>query len=224
MIPVQFDTPLQPDLDRLLRAFGMDGTADADHATLQQAGQAADDVTKAATPKWTFAHFPLADGWRLGSTDVTLEGGNIRAHLAGCHGCFLMAVTLGQPLDRALRTREVKDMTAALWFDRAASVLAEQYAEAAWQTLKKKARPAFVTPRFSPGYGDFSLAIQPDLLRLMDTPRAIGVHATESGLMVPRKSITALVGVAHHPVQGKLADCNNCHLKEKCEPQKGCLL
>lgn len=38
--------------------------------------------------------------------------------------------------------------------------------------------------------------------------------------MIPRKSITAVLGISDHPVKGKLATCNECVLRDKCELRK----
>ena len=52
-----------------------------------------------------------------------------------------------------------------------------------------------LTTRFSPGYGDFSLEHQPALLSLLDTQRRIGLTLSEGGMMLPTKSVTAIVGI-----------------------------
>ena len=49
--------------------------------------------------------------------------------------------------------------------------------------------------RYSPGYGDFPLAAQGALVALLDAPRKAGVSLTSSLLLVPPKSVTAVIGV-----------------------------
>ena len=49
--------------------------------------------------------------------------------------------------------------------------------------------------RYSPGYGDFPLEAQRELLGILDTPRAIGVSLTDTLLMAPSKSVSAVIGV-----------------------------
>ena len=49
--------------------------------------------------------------------------------------------------------------------------------------------------RYSPGYADFPLAAQRELLALLDAPRKVGVSLTDSLLMVPSKSVSAVIGV-----------------------------
>ena len=48
--------------------------------------------------------------------------------------------------------------------------------------------------RFSPGYGDWPLEQQPELLRLAHADK-IGVSLSSSLMLMPRKSITAIIGL-----------------------------
>ena len=41
----------------------------------------------------------------------------------------------------------------------------------------------------------------------LDTVRRAGLCVTDTNLMTPRKSVTAILGVSGHPVKGKLAGC-----------------
>ena len=52
-----------------------------------------------------------------------------------------------------------------------------------------------LVPRYSPGYGDFPLTAQKTILALLDAPRSIGVSLTSSLMMVPSKSVSAVIGV-----------------------------
>ena len=49
--------------------------------------------------------------------------------------------------------------------------------------------------RYSPGYGDWPLSVQPTLLKLLNGER-IGITLDSSNIMTPRKSVTALLGWA----------------------------
>ena len=93
------------------------------------------------------------------------------------------------------------------------------YAE---QTLRQmlKAEGLYLTGRFSPGYGDWPISVQPLLAQALDTPRRMGMCVTESFLMLPRKSVTAVLGVSGQPVTGYRAGCGHCALRETCEYRK----
>ena len=47
-------------------------------------------------------------------------------------------------------------------------------------------------PRRSPGYGDLPLSLSRTILEELDAPRKIGVSITDSDLLVPSKSVTAI--------------------------------
>ena len=78
----------------------------------------------------------------------------------------------------------------------------------------------YLTGRFSPGYGDCPLSLQPALCRALDTPRGIGLAPTRDNLLTPRKSVTAILGLADHPVTGARAGCARCLLRETCAYRK----
>ena len=50
------------------------------------------------------------------------------------------------------------------------------------------------TWRFSPGYGNWPLEIQPQLGKIIKTEQ-IGLQVTENFLLFPRKSVTAIIGL-----------------------------
>ncbi len=125
---------------------------------------------------------------------LPLSGDDIAAHLLGCDRCLLLAVTLGHTVERELH-RLAAEPTEALYFDAACSLMTESAADAA-QALMLATIPHRRTPyRYSPGYGDLPLAVQSAFLSVLDAPRRLGLTLTDSGLMLPRKSITGIVGI-----------------------------
>ncbi|MFV0352151.1 MAG: methionine synthase [Oscillospiraceae bacterium] len=179
-------------------------------------------IEQAVTPRWTFAYYTLDDSLLLQGTTLRLTGSDIQKHLTGCHALCLLGITLGQQTEQAIRAAETADMEQAALLDAAASALTDQYADEAERLLRLRIQEQhkYLTGRFSPGYGNLPLAIQPEVVRLLDGPRAIGLSVSESGILLPRKSITAILGVANHPVQGYLAGCDTCALYSSCEKRK----
>lgn len=64
------------------------------------------------------------------------------------------------------------------------------------ELIKKQAsQQGYLTlPRFSPGYGQWDITVQPAILHLANADE-IHVVATESCMLLPRKSITAIIGL-----------------------------
>ena len=83
-----------------------------------------------------------------------------------------------------------------------------------------QAQGHYLTGRFSPGYGDCPLTLQQPFAIALDTVRGLGMAVTPENLLTPRKSVTAILGVADHPVTGARAGCGHCLLREKCEYRK----
>ena len=85
----------------------------------------------------------------------------------------------------------------AVLLDAAATAAVEQVADAMEKTMRPAALRQGYTMRwrYSPGYGDWPLTEQPHLIRLSKAEE-IGIHLTESLMLWPRKSITAIIGLA----------------------------
>ena len=84
-----------------------------------------------------------------------------------------------------------------LLFDAACSAYAEYMADVCQNEVAEAAARCGlqVRGRFSPGYGDLPLQVQPGLLAALDAGRRLGITLTDSLLMIPRKSITAIVAL-----------------------------
>ena len=68
----------------------------------------------------------------------------------------------------------------------------------------------------SPGMSGFPLSEQKRLLKLASA-EGIGVSLTSSGVMVPRKSISAVIGIGPKmPAWTRAEACSCCHLKKTC--------
>ena len=208
------DLPEGIDLGQAARYMGAkDGGDEKLRALLERW---APPLRAAAAPRAVWLRAPvgaLGDLW---------QGSDIQRHLAGCTEAVLLAVTLGPGADAQIRRAGVGDVAAGAASDALASVLAEQAADAAEARLRAlaAAEGMYLTGRYSPGYGDWPIGVQPRIAALLDTPRRIGLCVTGTCLMLPRKSITAALGLSRTPVTGRRAGCAHCTLRDKCEYRK----
>lgn len=149
---------------------------------------------------------------------LQLEGSSISRHLEGAVEVGVMAVTLGSGVERELRRLSLTDPMGQVMFDAAATAAVERAADAAEALLVADAasRGLHANWRFSPGYGDLPLACQPSLLSTLDATRLLGITLTPSLLMVPTKSVTALVGLFQEPQPGSRPGCEVCNLRDYC--------
>lgn len=151
--------------------------------------------------------------------ELDLKGEAIRKHLADCREAVLLGVTLGAGVDHLIRSSQIRDMAEAFILDCGASILTEQVCDLFEEQIRKE-NNLYFTGRYSPGYGDYPLECQDELIRLLDGPRKIGLTVNRSHLLIPRKSITAVMGGADHPVSGYLATCEECTLRDTCVLRK----
>jgi len=162
---------------------------------------------------------PTPETLFLRNTQVTLFGQGIGRHLKGCRRAVLLAVTLGVDADNLIRRREHTDMTRALVLDACATQQIESACDAIEQHVCREAlsNGLTATSRYSPGYGDLPLDIQPRLLAALDAERKIGLTCTQNLILLPRKSVTAIIGLGENLNHGrKHQRCDLCGLKETC--------
>lgn len=206
-ILLTLEKPEQIDLRQAARYFGAPGEPDA--ATRALLERCAPPLLASAAPRAVWKTFDPAALTEAG----ILRGQDVCRHMAGCRQAILLAVTLGAG---------VGDIAAGVASDALASALAEQMAEQAEALLRQHITAAggWLTGRYSPGYGDWCIDVQPLVAAALDAARQIGLYVTATNLMTPRKSITALLGVSDHPVTGHLAGCGYCVLRARCEYRK----
>lgn len=77
-----------------------------------------------------------------------------------------------------------------------------------------------MTFRFSPGYGDYPIRLQPNFLKVLDAPRKIGLCTNETFLLTPTKSVTAIMGISKNEIEKKKRGCAVCSLKGSCRFRK----
>ncbi|MBQ7900373.1 MAG: vitamin B12 dependent methionine synthase, partial [Clostridia bacterium] len=74
--------------------------------------------------------------------------------------------------------------------------------------------------RYSPGYGDFPIQAQLDIIPALNCEKKIGLTVTDSALMIPHKSVTAIIGVFADKPELVPHGCENCNMYEKCNIRK----
>ncbi len=175
------------------------------------------------TPKFVWRIFYIektSEGVEIKNTALVFKGKNISAHLRGCEKCILLAATLGAGADSVIRAYEAVAMEKAVISDSLASAAIEQVCNAAEQEIQSQLDRYNFTWRYSPGYGDFPLDIQGEFLKVLDAGKRIGLGVSESLILTPRKSITAVMGISKHEIAKGRRGCGCCNLKGQCEYRK----
>ena len=157
-----------------------------------------------------------AEGLYLDGMDKELTGNDIKRHLKGCTSAVVMAVTLSGEADKLIRQTAVTDMADSLAVDCLCSSAVEQACDIAEKEIFLVIEAPYRTWRYSAGYGDFPLDIQKDLLYFLNAQRRIGLTVTENSLLIPAKSVTAIIGISENPVGHGKRGCETCSMKGNC--------
>ena len=201
------------DRQEALRYLGYCG-AQPDAAVSARLDACAARLQAAARPRSVFRRFalthPSADMLRI--ADVTVCSRDLSRNLRGCMGVYLMAATLGIEADRLLARASAVRMSDAVLYQAAAAAMIETVCDGVNDMIRCEAagEGLYCRPRFSPGYGDFSIEHQRDFARLLDTARQIGLTVTESCLLAPTKSVTAVIGLTDTPQPCHRSGCETC--------------
>ncbi len=172
------------------------------------------ELLAAASPKNISQAYPLtllADDW-IDFNVFQTRSRNLSRNLKDCSEVILFAATLGTGVDVLLHKYTKLQMSKAVTMQAAATAMIEEYCDEENRILKQEyeARGLYLRPRFSPGYGDFPLECQRDITAVLETPKRVGVMLTDSLLMTPSKSVTAVMGVSRKPYHCEVKGCEAC--------------
>lgn len=151
------------------------------------------ELMDAVSCKYAFVKCGISyDGGIIDMGFQRIESRGLFANLHGCREAFVFAVTLGIGVDRLLSRYALTSGAKSFTADAIASALAESACDIAEDKIKAG---CVCRPRFSPGYADLPLELQPGILELLQARRLLGITLDGALLMTPRKSITAIMGI-----------------------------
>jgi hypothetical protein len=148
-----------------------------------------EELEGACEPRGLTLTLPCAAAESLVTIDnLNVNSASLAVCLKNCDGACLFAATLGAGVDRLISRQMKTDSARALCLQACAAAKIEEYCDSIEGKL-----PAH-RPRFSPGYGDFDIAHQTDILKILDAGR-IGLAETKTHMLTPLKSVTAVIGI-----------------------------
>ncbi len=210
-------------ISETLRYMGYHSPKDADSITMDIVRECEKEILNIIQPSFIYKIFDLEhtdQGIQVIGTNLLLTGNSITEHLKNCEKAVLMAATLSAGADNYIRRQQLKGMIYALTADCMASALIEQVCNNAEEEIVKKTEGYYCTWRFSPGYGDLPITIQDNFLKAVDAPKKIGLTATASSILLPRKSVTAIIGLSKEPISKQKRGCAICNMRDKCQFRK----
>lgn len=205
-----------------LRYMGYKNTS-PDEQILKMIDECEKELLAAVNPKYLYKFFGITHGDNfisVNDTSLVFKGNDICQHLKGCEHCVLLCATLSSGADTLIRTAEAVDMTRAVITDCLASAAIEQVCNQAEAEIKSLLENYNFTWRFSPGYGDFPIEVQHEFVQVLDAQKRIGLNVTDSFILVPRKSVTAVIGVSSNEIEKGKRGCVCCNMRDRCEYRK----
>ena len=121
---------------------------------------------------------------RIGHVDILST--DLGRFLGETKRVVVLAATLGIGVDVFLQRLMLTDISKAFMVDKLASKLIEEHVN------EVQASMGIVGKRYSPGYGDFDIKHQKNILGMLYCEK-IGLYMTESYMLTPSKSITAIL-------------------------------
>ncbi|MBO5453889.1 MAG: Vitamin B12 dependent methionine synthase activation subunit [Clostridia bacterium] len=139
-------------------------------------------------------------------------------NLKGCQSVYIFAATAGVEVDRIINRYSTLSPARAVIAQAVGAALVEGWCDLFCESIAKeeKLNGMFLRPRFSPGYGDFDINYQKNIINTLDATKYTGVTLTDSLMMVPTKSVTAVMGVSEINNGCALSGCEMCD-KENCQ-------
>lgn len=158
----------------------------------------------------------------LEGSNLILQSDDVYNLLLECDECILMSATLGLEIEREIRKLTYTDLTKGIIIDACATTAIEEVCDIVQDNIAKKLlkEDKYITYRYSPGYGDLSIEKNVDINNLLNSQKEIGLTVTNSGIMIPRKSVVALIGVSHKGINNTKKSCENCNNRHNCDYKK----
>ena len=169
--------------------------------------QSIDETKRIISPRFVLRKYSIKKIKMDNEKDqVILEDGNLILKsddvyklLTECDECILMAVTLGLEIEKEIRKLTYTNLTKGIIIDSCATTAIEEVCDIVQDNIARKLlrEDKYITYRYSPGYGDLSIENNIYINNILNSQKEIGLTVTNSGIMIPRKSVVALIGVSN---------------------------
>ncbi len=205
----------------ILRYMGYKGQ-EIPAAVLQLIEECKAELEQYAQLRSIWRCYPLTvTGTEIDAVCLRTSSKNLANNLAGCEAVILFAATLGTRVDQLLQRYGKLQVSKAVVMQAVSVAMLETYCDQKNEELRIQYRQQgqYLRPRFSPGYGDFPLECQTQIAAALELNKRIGITLTDSLLMAPSKSVTAVIGISGTEADCSRQGCVSCQ-KTECEYRK----
>ena len=185
------------------------------------------NITKARiNPRYTFRVYSIKKNKGI----IEFEGSNLKLEsrdlykvLKDCNKCILMAATIGLDIEKDIRKYSFTELTKGIIIDSCATTAIEEVCDMVQEEVQNNILEdgQYTTLRYSPGYGDLPIEKNKDILNLINGQKEIGLTITTNGIMIPRKSVIAVIGISDNKLNQVKKSCINCNNRDTCKFKRG---
>ncbi len=139
--------------------------------------------------------------------------------LENCEKVAVIAATLGLAVEKKIRYYSLSQLSKGIIFDTCATAYIEGLCDYVEEEIAAIAREenCGITFRYSPGYGDVPITHQADILKSLNANKLIGLTASDTSILIPRKSVTAFIGFdKSNSKQTSKSLCSLCGINDNC--------
>lgn len=146
---------------------------------------------------------------------IPVAKGSKSLALENAEKVVLFVATVGVGVDRLIAKYAKVEPSRALFFQALGTERIEQTCDVFCENIAKKyaAQGLMVGRRFSPGYGDFCLSAQRNIFQILSPEKKVGVTLTDTLMMSPTKSVSAVIPVLKHCGGSQKNTCQNCTMQ-----------
>ena len=197
----------------ILRYLGYRGQK-ADQIVTEQIDECVEEALQVMQPRFVYRRFSLTflEENTMEAGGLVLKSRNLSTNLRGCREVIYFAATLGNGVDRLMTRFEKLNITKAAILQAIGAAAIEAYCDQCQASLEEelKKEHLFLRPRFSPGYGDLPLSIQERFLDTIEATKRAGIYLSQGDIMLPEKSVTAIMGVSEIDNHCRMEGCEAC--------------
>lgn len=215
---------LSLDVDHILQGQGADPQIIRQRRPqlVELAERALAESPNLLTPRLTYEAYAVEDFRHEKVTlrdGASLSGPAIGEHLGPAERVIIMAYTIGPALDQRISALMKSEPVYALALDGLGTHAVDHLGWLAYQFFEDQARASGMqmTMPLSPGMIGWPFGKgQTQLMMMLDSTEA-GIQVTDSGQMLPQKSVSAVVGMGEKVLHEEIDPCDFCGVQHVCQ-------
>ena len=164
-----------------------------DEALLSLVYDCIEQCRRVIMPKAVYVKCPVSiNGKTVDLGELRMDSQKLSVFLDGANEAYVFVATLGAMADREVNKYLRAEPSRGVILNAVMIAFVEEFCDKLNGYLLGVDAS---TKRFSPGYGDLALEYQKEVLKLLNAEKNVGITLTDTYLMVPTKSVSAIVGI-----------------------------